>query len=149
MDLSSHTGPYSTQTSVYSSHVKMILKTVFSLFKWIVCRAKSLSVANRSSWQETVWGFLLFFFRQASLGLPFLLMSCHAMAFQGGNMFLCRRQPGQAGCDKGSYNQIRHVIKSSERPELARSTETQQRMKLFYKEQHKRSTPGRIDTHAL
>lgn len=84
--------------------------------------------------------FYFFLQRQASLGLPFLLMSCHAMAFQGGNMFLCRRQSVQAGS-----NQIRHVIKSFERTKLTRSSGKQQRIKQFYKEQNKRLTPGRTD----
>lgn len=93
--------------------------------------------------------FFIFYKRQASFGLPFLLMSCHAMAFQGGNMFLCRRQSRQAGGDKGSSNQIRHVIKSSERPELARSSEKQRRKKRFHKEQSGRLTPGRTDRCTL
>lgn len=60
-------------------------------------------------------------------------------------MLLCRRQPRKAGGDKGSSNQNRHVIKSSERPELARSTEKQRRTKPIHYRQGKTITLKRTD----
>lgn len=136
-----HSSLTHTHTSMYSSHVKVILKTAgFS---------KGLSVLWGTLVQQIglhgrrQYGFYFFpLCRQASLGLPFLLMSCHAVAFQGGNMFLCRRQSRQASGDKGSHNQIRHLIKSSERPEVTRSRGKPQWIKQFPEEQSKRLAPG-------
>lgn len=46
----------------------------------------------------------------------------------------------QAGANRGSANEHRHVIKSSARPDLTQSSGKPQRIKLFHKDAHCRDS---------
>lgn len=112
---------HTPHTWIYSTHAKLLAFQRDCLCSREPQWSKSVFMARDSI---DVFSFFLLEAALIGIAIPFDVMSCNGISrgVGWGGMFLCRRQPRQASSDKGSSNQIRHIIKSSERPELARST---------------------------